>query len=201
MKNLLKIIVILVFLVGCKNQTKNGTKQPKSNFNLKQNYAEFQTRLNENDTLIIYANVGVCTSQLFEKITIIKKGKNLKIIPEFKEGNINNSEYDLQNSILLSENDTLWKFGEFLKRNISRRIRKNEMSNPRLRLKYKTQKIDLYTNGLSDANIFLTDYSETMRKINIDIIKYVTRNIDTVEWNKLKQLNEKQIKETELEIN
>ena len=67
------------------------------------------------------------------------------------------------------------------------------MSTPRLRIKYQTQKIDFYTDGLSDANNFLIDYSETMRKINIDILKYITKKIDTVERNKLK--------ETQLEMN
>ena len=193
MKKLIKIVSFLIILVGCKNQTENITEQPKSDFNLEKDYAEFQTKLNKNDTLIIYANLNICTSQLYEKITIIKKEKKLKIIPEYKDGNIKNSKYDLQSSFLISENDTLWKFGEFLKRNISRQVRKNEMSTPRLRIKYQTQKIDFYTDGLSDANNFLIDYSETMRKINIDILKYITKKIDTVERNKLK--------ETQLEMN
>ena len=193
MKKLIKIVSFLIILVGCKNQTENITEQPKSDFNLEKDYAEFQTKLNKNDTLIIYANLSICTSQLYEKITIIKKEKKLKIIPEYKDGNIKNSKYDLQSSFLISENDTLWKFGEFLKRNISRQVRKNEMSTPRLRIKYQTQKIDFYTDGLSDANNFLIDYSETMRKINIDILKYITKKIDTVERNKLK--------ETQLEMN
>ena len=98
MKKLIKIVSFLIILVGCKNQTENITEQPKSDFNLEKDYAEFQTKLNKNDTLIIYANLSICTSQLYEKITIIKKEKKLKIIPEYKDGNIKNSKYDLQSS-------------------------------------------------------------------------------------------------------
>ena len=64
----------------------------------------------------------------------------------------------------ISENDTIWKFEQFLKGNEKR---KNTHQNKRgiLMLTDKKDTIRYSTGGLVDLNRFLADYYETMKRI------------------------------------
>jgi len=166
MKNLIKIITILIVLVGCKNQTRNTTEQPKSNFNLEKDFAEFQTKMTELDTLKIWISHSVCTYQGNEKLEITKKDGKIKIKAEYREGTFEkNPEWKVVYEKTISENDTIWNFGKFLKRN-EKRLKSETKEYGMLQIKHKKNKIQFFTHGLVDLNKFMAEYFETMIKIH-----------------------------------
>ena len=165
MKNPIKIFVILVVLVGCNNQTKNITEKLKSHFNLKQDYAEFKTKMTDLDTLKIWVNHSVCTYQGYEKLEITKKNKEIKIKAEYNESTFENKQrWKIVYVKTISENDTIWDFGKFLKHNKKRLKSKTEKYGI-LQIRHKNDKIQFFTNGLSDLNRFMSEYFKTMIKI------------------------------------
>jgi len=166
MKNLIKIITILIVLVGCKNQTRNTTEQPKSNFNLEKDFAEFQTKMTELDTLKIWISHSVCTYQGNEKLEVTKKDGKIKIKAEYREGTFEkNPEWKVVYEKTISENDTIWNFGKFLKRN-EKRLKSETKEYGMLQIKHKKNKIQFFTHGLVDLNKFMAEYFETMIKIH-----------------------------------
>ncbi|HIP47616.1 MAG TPA: hypothetical protein EYG92_01430 [Lutibacter sp.] len=166
MKNLIKIVSLLIILVGCKNQTENITEQPKSNFNLEKDYAEFQTKMTELDTLKIWIGHSVCNYQGSEKIEITKKNGNIKIKTEYKEETFEkNPKWKVVYEKTISENDTIWNLGKFLKRN-EKRLKSETKEFGILQIKHRKNKIQFYTHGLVDSNKFMSEYFETMIKIH-----------------------------------
>ncbi len=197
MKKLIKIITILVVLVGCKNQTENITEQPKSNFNLEKDFAEFQTKMTELDTLNVWISHSVCTYQGNEKLEITKKNGNINIKAEYREETFEkNPEWKVIYEKTISENDTIWNFGKFLKRN-EKRLKSDTKEYGMLQIKHKGNKIRFFTHGLVDLNRFMAEYFEIMIKIHpenkeniygYELIEMIEGDGDVI------------IKETELEI-
>ena len=166
MKNLIKIVSLLIILVGCKNQTENITEQPESNFNLEKDYAEFQTKMTELDTLKIWISHSVCTYQGSEKIEITKNNGNIKIKTEYKDETFEkNPKWKVVYEKTISENDTIWNLGKFLKRN-EKRLKSETKEYGILQIKHRKNKIQFYTHGLIDLNKFMAEYFETMIKIH-----------------------------------
>ncbi len=157
--------MIFVFLVGCDNQTKNVKEKVKSNFNLERDFAQFQTKMTELDTLKIWINHSVCTYQGYEKLEITKKNKKIKIKAEYKECTFEKKpKWKVLYEKTISENDTIWNFGKFLKRN-EKRLNSKAKKYGMLQMKHKQNKIQFFTHGLGDLNKFMSEYFETMIKI------------------------------------
>ena len=162
MKNLIKIITILFILVGCKNQNQNVTEQPKSNFDITKDYSEFKTKMTEQDTIKVWTAITACTYQVVEKLTITKKGQQITITPEIKEGLFADKKFEKQKSITISENDTIWKFGKFMKK-YSNRITTEKDSIGKFYIKCNSRKFHFTTKRWD--NEFLLDYCTVMKSI------------------------------------
>ena len=165
MKNLIKIVSLLIILFGCKNQTENITEQPKSNFNLEKDFAEFQTKITELDTLKVWINHSVCTYQGMEKLEITKINGNIKIKAEYTEQVFEkNPKWNTVYEKTISENDTIWNFGKFLKQN-EKRLKSETKKYGILQIKHNKNTIHFHTEKLSDLNVFLFGYYNTMLKL------------------------------------
>lgn len=180
MKNKLKIFTILIFLISCKNQNESVAKQVNSNFNLENDYAEFQTKMSELDTISVWVAIPSCFPPLeVELLTITKKDKLITILTKYNNDILKTKDFIEQNQITISKNDTVWRFGEFLKNNNFRTKIESEKQGV-IQLKHKSQIIHFYILNKSEHNRFIKEYSETMQRINPEARSYV-EEIEIVE--------------------
>ena len=164
MKNFNYIILLLIF-ISCNKSQKQVSERNISKFDLKSDYHDLKSKMEETDTLEIWFDHSVCTYQGYEKLQITKFSDSIKIISRFKELSYSdNPEWIEVYERNIPISDTTWKIEKFLKRN-ENRIKKDSTEYPQLQLKYKDQKIDFFTEGLVDLNRFLEDYYLTMRKL------------------------------------
>ena len=167
-RNLRKAIYILIGLlifVSCQDKQKAEKEKPTSEFDLTVDLTNFRKKMTELDTLTISFDHSVCTYQGYERIEITKQSDSINIVSNFKELTFEeNPKWKKIYDKKLSENDTIWKFEQFLKRNEKR---KNTDRNERgiLMLTDKKDTVKYSTDGLVDLNRFLADYYETMKKI------------------------------------
>ena len=162
MKNLFKILILTLIFISCKKERK--IELPKSNFSLIKNYTELTSKLNELDTIKVWMNLSQCTYQGIEKLTITRQKDSLKIQSEFSESMIIGAEFKKKQPIIISVNDTNWKFNEFLKRNESR-LQSDSLKYGRLQIALNSEKLNFVTNGLGESGSFLIDYCNTMKNI------------------------------------
>ncbi|MFI8380581.1 hypothetical protein [Leeuwenhoekiella sp. NPDC079379] len=162
MKNLLIILILTLIYVSCKTERK--TQLPKSDFSLKKDYVELTNKLTELDTIKVWMNLSQCTYQGIEKLTITRKKDSIKIQPEFAESMIVGTEFIKEKEIIISVNDTIWKFNEFLKRN-ENRSQSDSLKYGRLQITLNSEKLNFFTHGLGDSGKFLFDYCRTMKNI------------------------------------
>jgi len=183
MKNLIKISLFLIVLVACKKQTENITKQEKSSFNFKKDYTEFQTKMTELDTLKIWIDHSVYTLHGSEKLEITKKNGNIKIKAEYREETFaKNPKWNVIYEKIISEKDTIWNFGKFLKQHkerakhetveerlnpetIGERLKSGTLKHWMLQIEHKGNRVYFYTDSISDLEQFMAEYFETMLKI------------------------------------
>ena len=151
--------------MSCQEKQKAEKEKPVSEFDLIADLGNFQQKMTELDTLTIAFDHSVCTYQGYERIQITKQSDSINIVSSFKELTFEeNPNWEKIYDKKISENDTIWKFEQFLKRNEKR---KNTDQNKRgiLLLTDKKDTIRYSTDGLVDLNRFLADYYETMKKI------------------------------------
>ncbi|RAR47401.1 hypothetical protein [Flavobacterium lacus] len=154
---------------------------PKSSFNLKRDFLEFKTKMNKSDTIKIWFDHSVCNFQGYERIKISKKSDSIYVISEFKDETFDDiPEWKLMYSKSIQINDTNWRFEDFIKLNLNR-MNKSVTENDRLVLQIinKDDKIEFYTNGLVDYNIFLKDYVNIMREL-LPSKKYFIHDVDII---------------------
>ena len=151
--------------MSCQEKQKAEKEKPVSEFDLIADLGNFQQKMTELDTLTIAFDHSVCTYQGYERIQITKQSDSINIVSSFKELTFEeNPNWEKIYDKKISENDTIWKFEQFLKRNEKR---KNTDQNKRgiLLLTDKKDTIRYSTDGLIDLNKFLADYYETMKNI------------------------------------
>ncbi|CAL65924.1 hypothetical protein [Christiangramia forsetii] len=160
-----KYIILVLILISCNKSQEKVSEKNLSKFDLKSDFKDFKSKMEEVDTLEIWFDHSVCTYQGYEKIQITKFSDSIKIKSRFKELSYSdNSEWMKVYERNIAISDTTWKIEKFLKRN-KNRIKKDSADYPQLQLKYKDQKIEYFTDGLVDLNRFLEDYYLTMRKL------------------------------------
>ena len=152
--------------MGTQTDLNTKTEQKHtSEFDLISDLTNFRQKMTELDTLTISFDHSVCTYQGYERIEITKQSDSISIVSNFKELTFEeNPKWERIYDMKISENDTIWKFEQFLERNEKR---KNADQNKRgiLMLTDKKDTIRYSTDGLVDLNQFLADYYETMKKI------------------------------------
>ncbi len=165
------LIITFIFIaisnllyVKCENRIENNKRKDKqkSSFNLEKDYAEFQTKMTEQDTIKVWTVITSCMYQVVEKLTITKKGSYITISPEIKESLIEDMKFKKQKPIIISENDTIWKFGEFMKK-YNNRITTEKDSIGRFYIKCNSRKFHFTTKRWD--NEFLLDYCTVMKHI------------------------------------
>ena len=167
-RNLKKVIYILIGLLifpSCQEKQKEKIEKPIPEFDLIADLPNFKQKMTELDTLIILFDHSVCTYQGYERMEITKKSDSINIVSNFKDLTFDeNPKWKKIYDRNISEQDTVWNFEKFLKRN---EYRKNSDQNKRgiLILTDKKDTIRYSTDGLVELNRFLADYYETMRKI------------------------------------
>lgn len=171
------IIILTLILVSCKKQTETNTIVTISEFNLLNDYSDFQNKMTELDTLIVWADLSACTYQGTEKLTISKRNDSIKIESEFSDS-FGNGDLIRQKPIVISENDTIWNFGNFLSKNKKRILpisdsESSEFKLPRLYIECDTTKIHFFTNGLGDLHEFMGGYYIAMRNLNPENKNYI----------------------------
>ncbi|WP_236002965.1 hypothetical protein, partial [Luteirhabdus pelagi] len=161
----INILIGLLIFVSCQTKQKAEKEKPISEFDLIADLTNFKQKMTELDTLTISFDHSVCIYQGYERIEITKQSDSIRIISNFKKLTFKeNPNWERIYDRKISENDTIWNFEQFLKRN---ERRKNADQNKReiLMLTNKKDTIRYSTDGLVDLNRFLTDYYDTMRKI------------------------------------
>jgi len=178
LKNLLIILILALIFVSCKTERK--TELPKSNFNLKSDFIEFTNKMTELDTIKIWTNLSQCMYQGIEKLKITRKGDSLKIQPEFTESMFVDAEYTKTKPIMISANDTVWKFNSFLKRNL-KRVNTDSLKYGRLQISLNKERINFMTDGLGDSSRFLIDYCNTMMNLIPDSENHIYAGTEIIE--------------------
>jgi hypothetical protein len=194
MNRLIKIIILTLILVSCKKETEKKMELAKSEFNLNSDITDFKKKITELDTLKIWFNHSVCTYQGTERIEITKESNLIKIRTEFKEDTFEeNPEWKVVYEKRIPITDTIWKIEEFFKRNIERQ-KSEEKEYGTLQVSHNGNKIHYFSNGLNDLIGFQIDYYETMIKLHPEN----KNNIYGVEIVEIENINDEEIKETEL---
>ena len=184
MKNLIKTTAFLIVFVACKKQTPNITTQQKSNFNFENDYAEFQTKMTELDTLKIWIDHSAYTLHGSEKLEITKKNGNIKIKAEYREETFaKKPKWNVVYEKIISEKDTIWNFGKFLKQNkerakyvaieerlnpetIGETLKSGSLKHWMLQIEHTGNRVYFYTESINDLKLFMAEYFETMIKIH-----------------------------------
>lgn len=164
-KQIISILILNIIQVGCNNPTRSNDNLTKTNFNLLNDYSNFQKLMSESDTILVWMNLSVCLRQGMEKFIITKEMDSLNILLYYKESAFSDKEYVEQKTIKISENDTTWNFGKFLTEN-KYRIKSKEGSSPTFSMRMDTAKFYFYTDGLADLNRFIIEYSIAMRRLD-----------------------------------
>ena len=184
-----------MILASCKKGTENKTELNKSDFNLKTDYVNFKYKMSELDTIKIFIEHSICTSNAQERIEITKKVDSLKIKSEYFEATFNkNPKWELVYEKTISENDTVWDFGKFLLRN-KKRMSSEKRKSGKIQIKHKNDTIQLFTNGLLDSFAFFEDFTFTTEKIYPEYINKIRPVFKRTEM-----LKEEDVKETKLEV-
>lgn len=166
MKDLFKILILILILTSCKKETEKKTELTISKFNLKTDITDFKKKMTESDTIKVWFNHSVCTYQGTEQIEITKESDLIKIQTKFKESTFNeNPEWEIVYEKRIPINDSIWKIEEFFKRN-SKRQKSEEKEYGTLQISHNGDKIHYFTKGLVDLNKFMADYYETMKKLH-----------------------------------
>ena len=156
-----------MIFVSCKKETEKQADIVKSDFNLKTDITDFKKKMTELDTIKIWFNHSVCTYEGYERMQITKKSGFIKIRSEYKGERLDyNPEWSVLYEKTLPETDTMWKFENFVQRNLHLL---NTESEKRTILEIKHEKDTLRfksDGGLAKLNLFLGDYYQTMRKIH-----------------------------------
>lgn len=178
LKNLFKILILTLILTSCKEKSETKMELEESNFNLETDYADFLVKMTESDTLKVWMDFSVCMYFANEKLTISKKRDTIKIESEFEDTTFSDEEIIRKSVFKISENDTLWKFGEFLSKNINRTVKPKdtlliENRFGRLQIKCNTSNIRFFAKGLGDINILIKDYCNTMRNLAPENENYI----------------------------
>ena len=165
MKNLLKILILILILVSCNQKTEKKNIPVESNFNLKTDYVDFKHRMTELDTLNIFIEHSVCTSSAKERIEITKKNDSLKVKSEYYSTSYQKKpNWELIYNKTISENDTIWDFENFLVRN-ENRMSSEDRKSGRIQIRNRKDTIHLFTKGLIDLFDFIEDYGKTADKL------------------------------------
>lgn len=179
MKKIVFNISLLAFItIGCKEskQSEKDNIEPnksiRSDFNLKTDFANFKTRMTEMDTINVFIDHSVCTYQGYERLLITKKSDSIKVRSEFKDYDRENADWVLIFEKMLPENDTIWDFGRFLKRNVNR-LNSDLEEHAKIVIKNGGQQMRFVTDGLVDLNRFKADYDTTMRKLYEPTDKFI----------------------------
>ncbi len=178
MKNLLIILILALIFVSCKTERK--TELPKSDFNLKRDFIELTNKITELDTIKIWTDLSQCMYEAIEKLKITRKGDSLKIQPEFTESMLLDAEYTKTKPIMISVNDTVWKFNSFLKRNL-KRVNTDSLKYGRLQISLNKERINFMTDGLGDSARFLIDYCNTMMNLIPDSENHIYAGTEIIE--------------------
>jgi hypothetical protein len=194
LKNLLKILSLTLILASCKKETEQKAELKKSEFSLKTDLTDFKNKMTELDTLKICFNHSVCTYQGAERIEITRESNSIKIRTEYKEDTFEeNPEWKVVYEKRIPITDTIWNIEEFFKRNIERQ-KSEEKEYGTLQVSHNGNKIHYFSNGLNDLIEFQIDYYETMIKLHPEN----KNNIYGVEIVEIENINDEEIKETEL---
>jgi hypothetical protein len=195
LKNLLKILILILILASCKKETEQKVELGKSEFNIKTDLTDFKNKMTELDTLKIWFNHSVCTYQGAERIEITKESNLIKIRTEFKEDTFEeNPEWKVVYEKKIPITDTIWKIEGFFKRNIERQ-KSEEKKYGTLQISHNGIKVHYFTKGLADLNRFMADYYETMKMLHPEN-KNNVYGVEIIEFGNIK---DGEIKETELE--
>ena len=177
MKNILKILILTLIFISCKTETK--TDSPKSDFILSKDYAELTNKMTELDTIKVWMNLSQCMFQGIEKLKITKRGDSIKIQPEFAESAIVGTEFKKYNPIILSVNDTVWKFNEFIKRN-ENRLETDSLKYGRMQITSNNKRLNFMTEGLGDSAKFMIEYCNMMKNIMPNSDYHIYKDIDII---------------------
>ncbi len=162
-KSIYLIILVLIF-IGCKKHSEPNESELNnhSNFNLENDYAELIKKMTNSDTVKISTDLSICTSQRQETIQVTKLDDSLKI-----ELTIDDLDYKTKHQVFqISINDSIWKIGEYLKRNKERLKPSKASSYPRMMIFSKNDTLKYYFEGLVDSNHFITEYYKLMYQID-----------------------------------
>ena len=164
MRNSIYLLVLTLIFLGCKenNEPKKSELNNHSNFNLKNDYAQLTKKMTNSDTIEISTDLSICTWERQETMQITKSDDCLKI-----DLTINDADYETQHQIFkISNNDSIWKIGKYLKRNENRLKSPKPDSYPRMIIFNKKDTLKYYSDGLIDSNKFIADYYKLMYQID-----------------------------------
>lgn len=159
MKNLIYYSFLILLIISCQeNNSKNG----RSDFKLKKDYAELTSKMTNLDTVKISIDLSICGWDRQETIQLTKSEDSLEVHLIIKDLELGDSYQDVK----LNQKYSNWNIESFLIQNQNRIETHNTESNPRMIVSSNTDSLKLYTNGLVDANQFIANYYKLMYHID-----------------------------------
>lgn len=161
MKKITVCLLLVCLTIGCKNQSNNQDKSAiettEKEFKLEKDIFSFSKKMNQSDTLVVFANLSACLSKRYEKNILIKTNNELFLTTYVEGDYIDTIEKELETvKYKLQETDSL-SFESFFRHLESKHARnKPEYSTrPSLKIIYKQDSIEYFSDGLNDhlANI------------------------------------------------
>jgi hypothetical protein len=95
MRYLTFLIIGFIFCFGCSRTVEKKNNATKSSFDLKKDIYNLSERMEEGDTIILNANLGVCTSYCNEHNLLWKENGIIYIMSKIKEIDPNNDSISL----------------------------------------------------------------------------------------------------------
>jgi hypothetical protein len=172
MKAIATLLLVIMLTVGCNSDKPTHDILLTSKFNLQTDLFDFATKMQDGDTLIIFANLSGCHMRRYEENTLIKKDNkiwiktlvDLYVIEDekFEFGPVN---YNLKATDNLSF-EKLFSYLDAIKTN------SNENKPIYFIIKYKNDVVKYYSEGIDGAHFIpYRHYIQIMDKLypNIEI--------------------------------
>ncbi|WP_139170995.1 hypothetical protein [Lutibacter oricola] len=163
----MKRIILLGFLlimISCQSKLAEKENEFISDFDLKTDYLDFKIKMTEIDTIKIGMGVGSCMHQSAERLLITKQKDSIRIESSINEDLFNKKGFNKFKEIVIHENDTTWKMGEFIEYYLAKSNDSLD-SYPIYTISKDSTKIKIYTRGIINRDNIVADYCIVMKKI------------------------------------
>ncbi len=164
MANSIKIITVLIFLsIGCKDEP--TTKINNSKFNLHSDFLEFSKKMENQDTITILADLSACMSQCHYTINIYKNNNQIYVKANSVTINLEEQRRQFEPIQYVYSSEDSLNFENLFSYLIRKGTKDRRINSNILKLIYKNEMINFYSDGLSDHLENIRYFDKIIRKL------------------------------------